>query len=95
MSENIYSVSQLNSATRQMLEGNFSQIWLTGEISNFTQPVSGHWYLTLKDENAHVSGAMFRLKNFRVGFRSQNGLQVLVRELGRFFETGGDYTLLL
>ena len=52
MSENIYSVSQLNSAARQMLEGNFSQIWLTGEISNFTQLVSGHWYLTLKDENA-------------------------------------------
>jgi len=62
MSENIYSVSQLNSATRQMLEGNFSQIWLTGEISNFTQPVSGHWYLTLKDENAQVRGAMFRMK---------------------------------
>ena len=54
MSENIYSVSQLNSATRQMLEGNFSQIWLTGEISNFPQPVPGHWYLTLKDENAQV-----------------------------------------
>ena len=68
MSENIYSVSQLNSATRQMLEGNFSQIWLTGEISNFTQPVSGHWYLTLKDENAQVRGAMFRMKNLRVGF---------------------------
>jgi len=62
MSENIYSVSQLNSAARQMLEGNFSQIWLTGEISNFTQPVSGHWYLTLKDENAQVRGAMFRMK---------------------------------
>ena len=68
MSENIYSVSQLNSAARQMLEGNFSQIWLTGEISNFTQPVSGHWYLTLKDENAQVRGAMFRMKNLRVGF---------------------------
>lgn len=67
MSENIYSVSQLNSAARQMLEGNFSQIWLTGEISNFTQPVSGHWYLTLKDENAQVRGAMFRMKNLRVG----------------------------
>ena len=72
MSENIYSVSQLNSAARQMLEGNFSQIWLTGEISNFTQPVSGHWYLTLKDENAQVRGAMFRMKNLRVGFRPQN-----------------------
>ena len=79
MSDNIYSVSQLNSAARQMLEGNFSQIWLTGEISNFTQPVSGHWYLTLKDENAQVHCAMFRMKNLRVAFRPQNGMQVLVR----------------
>ena len=70
MSENIYSVSQLNSAARQMLEGNFSQIWLTGEISNFTQPVSGHWYLTLKDENAQVRGAMFRMKKFASGVSS-------------------------
>lgn len=70
MSENIYSVSQLNSAARQMLEGNFSQIWLTGEISNFTQPVSGHWYLTLKDENAQVRGAMFRMKKFAGGVSS-------------------------
>ena len=53
-----------------MLEENFSQIWLTGEISNFTQPVSGHWYLTLKDENAQVRCAMFRMKNLRVAFSS-------------------------
>ena len=91
MSENIYSVSQLNSAARQMLEGNFSQIWLTGEISNFTQPVSGHWYLTLKDENAQVRGAMFRMKNLRVGFRPQNGMQVLVRANVSLYEPRGDY----
>jgi len=95
MSENIYSVSQLNSAARQMLEGNFSQIWLTGEISNFTQPVSGHWYLTLKDENAQVRGAMFRMKNLRVGFRPQNGMQVLVRANVSLYEPRGDYQLII
>ena len=95
MSENIYSVSQLNNAARQMLEGNFSQIWLTGEISNFTQPVSGHWYLTLKDENAQVRGAMFRMKNLRVGFRPQNGMQVLVRANVSLYEPRGDYQLII
>lgn len=95
MSENIYSVSQLNSAARQMLEGNFSQIWLTGEISNFTQPVSGHWYLTLKDENAQVRGAMFRMKNLRMGFRPQNGMQVLVRANVSLYEPRGDYQLII
>ncbi|OOF77273.1 exodeoxyribonuclease VII large subunit [Rodentibacter caecimuris] len=95
MSDNIYSVSQLNNATRQMLESNFSQIWLTGEISNFTQPVSGHWYLTLKDENAQVRCAMFRMKNLRVAFRPQNGMQVLVRANVSLYEPRGDYQLII
>ncbi|OOF65412.1 exodeoxyribonuclease VII large subunit [Rodentibacter sp. Ppn85] len=95
MSENIYSVSQLNNAARQMLESNFSQIWLTGEISNFSQPVSGHWYLTLKDENAQVRCAMFRMKNLRVAFRPQNGMQVLVRANVSLYEPRGDYQLII
>ncbi|OOF87630.1 exodeoxyribonuclease VII large subunit [Rodentibacter ratti] len=95
MSENIYSVSQLNNAARQMLESHFSQIWLTGEISNFTQPVSGHWYLTLKDENAQVRCAMFRMKNLRVAFRPQNGMQVLVRANVSLYEPRGDYQLII
>ncbi|QPB42145.1 exodeoxyribonuclease VII large subunit [Rodentibacter haemolyticus] len=95
MSENIYSVSQLNNAARQILEGHFSQIWLSGEISNFTQPVSGHWYLTLKDENAQVRCAMFRMKNLRVAFRPQNGMQVLVRTNVSLYEPRGDYQLII
>lgn len=95
MAENIYSVSQLNAAARQLLERNFSQIWLTGEISNFTQPVSGHWYLTLKDENAQVRCAMFRMKNLRVAFKPQNGMQVLVRVNVSLYEPRGDYQLII
>ena len=49
---NILTVTQLNYSVRHLLETELGQIWLTGEISNFSQPVSGHWYLTLKDENA-------------------------------------------
>ncbi|THA09853.1 exodeoxyribonuclease VII large subunit [Rodentibacter pneumotropicus] len=95
MSENIYSVSQLNNAARQMLESHFSQIWLMGEISNFTQPVSGHWYLTLKDENAQVRCAMFRMKNLRVAFRPQNGMQVLMRANVSLYEPRGDYQIII
>ena len=94
MSENIYSVSQLNSAARQMLEGNFSQIWLTGEISNFTQPVSGHWYLTLKMK-CPSSRCDVSHENLRVGFRPQNGMQVLVRANVSLYEPRGDYQLII
>lgn len=92
---NIYSVSQLNHAAKMLLEGQLGQVWLTGEISNFSQPVSGHWYLTLKDENAQVRAAMFRAKNMRVNFRPQNGMQVLVRAAVSLYEPRGDYQLII
>ncbi|SUJ05288.1 Exodeoxyribonuclease 7 large subunit [Serratia marcescens] len=51
------------------------QIWLSAEISNLSQPASGHWYFTLKDDRAQVRCAMFRNSNRRVTFRPQNGQQ--------------------
>lgn len=95
MNEQIFSVSQLNNNARQLLEQHLGSIWLTGEISNFTQPVSGHWYLTLKDENAQVRCAMFRMKNLRVTFRPANGMQVLVRATVSLYEPRGDYQLII
>ena len=95
MAHNIYSVSQLNQSVRLMLENQLGAVWLTGEISNFSQPVSGHWYLSLKDENAQVRCAMFRMKNLRVSFRPTNGMQVLVRANVSLYEPRGDYQLII
>lgn len=95
MADNIYSVSQLNQSVRLMLENQLGTVWLTGEISNFSQPVSGHWYLSLKDENAQVRCAMFRMKNLRVSFRPTNGMQVLVRANVSLYEPRGDYQLII
>ena len=95
MADNIYSVSQLNQSVRLMLENQLGTVWLTGEISNFSQPVSGHWYLSLKDENAQVRCAMFRMKNMRVSFRPTNGMQVLVRANVSLYEPRGDYQLII
>lgn len=95
MSEAIYSVTDLNQSVRQILEEQLGAVWLIGEISNFSQPVSGHWYLTLKDENAQVRCAMFRMKNIKVNFRPQNGMKVLVRASVSLYEPRGDYQLIL
>lgn len=70
------------------------QIWLTAEISNFSQPASGHWYFTLKDDRAQVRCAMFRNSNRRTTFRPQNGQQVLVRASITLYEPRGDYQLI-
>ncbi|HHA0035720.1 TPA: exodeoxyribonuclease VII large subunit [Yersinia enterocolitica] len=90
----IFTVSRLNQTVRQLLEMEMGQIWLTAEISNFSQPSSGHWYFTLKDDRAQVRCAMFRNTNRRTTFRPQNGQQVLVRASITLYEPRGDYQLI-
>lgn len=91
---NIFTVSRLNTTVRKLLEMEMGQVWLSAEISNFSQPSSGHWYFTLKDDGAQVRCAMFRNSNRRVTFRPQNGQQVLVRATITLYEPRGDYQLI-
>ncbi|CAH0538836.1 exodeoxyribonuclease VII large subunit [Vibrio marisflavi] len=93
--QNIFTVSRLNSEVRLLLENEMGIVWLVGEISNFSTPVSGHWYLTLKDSRAQVKCAMFRGNNRRVTFKPQNGNQVLVRARLSLYEPRGDYQLII
>ncbi|WP_054179429.1 exodeoxyribonuclease VII large subunit [Trabulsiella odontotermitis] len=94
-SPSIYTVSRLNQSVRMLLEKEMGQVWISGEISNFTQPASGHWYFTLKDDNAQVRCAMFRNSNRRVTFRPQHGQQVLVRANITLYEPRGDYQIIV
>ncbi len=91
----IFTVSRLNQTVRQLLEHEMGQVWISGEISNFTQPASGHWYFTLKDDTAQIRGAMFRNSNRRVTFRPQHGQQVLVRASITLYEPRGDYQIIV
>lgn len=91
---NIFTVSRLNTTVRKLLEMEMGQVWLSAEISNFSQPSSGHWYFTLKDDGAQVRCAMFRNSNRRATFRPQNGQQVLVRATITLYEPRGDYQLI-
>ncbi|MBB1271594.1 MULTISPECIES: exodeoxyribonuclease VII large subunit [Psychromonas] len=91
---NIYSVSSLNKAAKSLLETGLGVIWLSGEISNLTIAVSGHWYFTLKDHSAQIKCAMFRGNNSRAGFTPKHGQQVLVRGKLSLYEARGDYQLI-
>lgn len=90
----IFTVSRLNTAVRKLLEGEMGQVWLSAELSSFSQPSSGHWYFTLKDDTAQVRCAMFRNSNRHVPFRPQHGQQVLVRASITLYEPRGDYQLI-
>ena len=89
------TVSQLNRRARQLLETHLPLIWVEGEISNLSRPGSGHWYLTLKDEQAQVRCAMFRNRNSTVRFNPENGNQVLIRCRVSIYEGRGDFQLII
>ncbi|OCG55933.1 exodeoxyribonuclease VII large subunit [Gilliamella sp. Choc6-1] len=91
----VLSVKDLNQIVKDLLSDAIGQIWLMGEVSNFSRPSSGHWYFSLKDDSAQVRCAMFRNSNFRVGFTPQNGQQVLVRATVTLYEARGEYQLVI
>ncbi|ROV57559.1 exodeoxyribonuclease VII large subunit [Vibrio ponticus] len=93
--QNIFTVSRLNAEVRLLLENEMGIVWLVGEISNFSAPVSGHWYFTLKDARAQVKCAMFRGNNRHVSFKPTNGNQVLVKARLSLYEPRGDYQLII
>ena len=93
--ENILSVSSLNSMARSLLESNFPAVIVEGEISNLAVPSSGHWYLTLKDKSSQIRCAMFVNRNRMVLFKPENGKQIIVRGRLSIYEGRGDYQLIL
>jgi exodeoxyribonuclease VII large subunit len=91
----IYSVSRLNRDVRTLLEGSFPLLWVEGELSNLSRPASGHWYFSLKDDQAQVRCAMFRNRNASLRFTPANGMQVLVRARISLYEARGDFQLIV
>src|SRR3989338_540901 len=91
----IYSVSDLNSVVRQLLDENFPLVWVSGEISNLSIPRSGHIYFSLKDEGAQVRCAMFKGQNRHLDFTPEDGMQVLVHAKISLYEPRGDFQLIV
>jgi exodeoxyribonuclease VII large subunit len=90
----IFSVSQLNRQARQLLETHLPLLWVEGELSNVSIPSSGHWYFTLKDDQAQVRCCMFRNRNMLVRFKPQQGQHVLLRARVSLYEGRGDYQII-
>lgn len=91
----IYTVSRLNREVKWLLADSFPRLWIEGELSNLSQPSSGHWYFTLKDNEAQVRCAMFRRKNRILDFTPENGMQVMVRAQVGLYESRGEFQLIV
>jgi exodeoxyribonuclease VII large subunit len=91
----VYTVSRLNKEVRIALERSLGVVWVEGELSNFSQPSSGHWYFSLKDRESQVRCAMFRVKNAALGFTPKSGQQVIARGRVSLYEPRGEYQLIV
>ncbi len=93
--EKVYTVTELTSFLKHLVEKRFPSIWIVGEISNCTAHSSGHTYFTLKDAGAQIRCVLFSGAARRVSVRPEEGLKMYA--LGRLtvYERQGQYELIV
>jgi exodeoxyribonuclease VII large subunit len=91
----IYSVTELNEEIKLLLEEHFDFIWVEGEISNLRTPMSGHYYMVLKDDKAQIRAIMFRPQTRYLKFRPEDGMKVIAQGRVGVYEPRGEYQIIL
>jgi exodeoxyribonuclease VII large subunit len=89
----IWPVRELVGQVRELVEQEYSDVWVEGEISNFRPAPSGHVYFTLKDADAQLPVVLFRRQAMLLRFRPEDGLHVLVRGRVSIYEQRGQMQL--
>lgn len=90
----ILTVSRLTALLRGVLEENFEQLWVQGEVSNLSLPSSGHCYFTLKDSGAQLRCVMFKSAVKNLKFRPADGMALIVRGHISVYDQRGEYQMI-
>lgn len=91
----IYTVSELTQEIRSIVEDQYPDVWVAGEISNYRPAGSGHCYFTLKDANAQLRAVCFRNQARYLKFKPEDGLSVIARGQLSVYEARGEYQLIV
>ena len=94
-SDTVFTVSNLTAILKDLLESNFANITLEGEISNYRPNASGHLYFTLKDETAQISAVMFRGRAAYLSFVPKNGDKVRCTGTISIYAPRGNYQIII
>lgn len=94
-SKNFSTVTELTVKIKDLLENNFFNVFVKGEISNFIHHGSGHMYFTLKDRNSEIKSVMFRGSNQNLNFQPANGVEVFLQGKISLYEARGQYQILV
>jgi len=89
----VLTVSQLTARIRTLLEEQFFEVWVEGELSNCRVWTSGHMYFTLKDKNAQIKGVMFGSALRLLRFKPADGLRVVARGKVSVYAPKGEYQI--
>ena len=89
----IFTVTELTSEVRELLETTYGEIWIDGELSNYRRWRTGHVYFTLKDAGAQLKGVMFRSAVRHLRFTPDDGMRVIVRGRLSVYEPKGEYQI--
>jgi exodeoxyribonuclease VII large subunit len=90
----VYTVSEINEDLKNLIERNYAKLWVEGEISNLSVPMSGHAYWTLKDETSQIKVVMFRDKFSVVGFQIEQGMKVIVYGQLTIYVSRGEHQII-
>jgi exodeoxyribonuclease VII large subunit len=85
------SVRELTDRIQGVLETDFNDVWVEGEVSNLRIADSGHWYFSLKDEHAQVKAVVWKTAARLIRFRPRDGMRVLARGSVRVYAPRGEY----
>lgn len=91
----VLTVSQLTAELKDVVEATFPAVWVSGEISNFTRPSSGHCYLTLKDDTAQIRAVIWKTAGARVSCDLHDGLDVICQGYLDIYAPRGQYQLVI
>ncbi len=89
------TISELNEQVKGELERRFSSVWIEGEILDFFDAHSGHWYFSLHDGDSQIKAACYKGTNWRIRFKPFDGLQVRVRGKLSLYAPRGEYQILV
>lgn len=89
------TISELNADVKREIERRFASVWIEGEIVNFVEAHSGHWYFTLHDGDSQLKAACYKGANWKIRFKPFDGLQVRVRGRLSLYEPRGEYQILV
>jgi len=92
--DQVFTVSQITSLIKEILETTFTSITLEGEISNWRPSSAGHIYFTLKDSGAEISAVMFRSAAYYLSFRPKDGDKVKVKGNISVYAQRGQYQII-